>query len=338
MVTLSRRNFLASGVIGGAAIAACSATTELSHTRRAALSMIIDVHRQPDEVIRIWVNGPPSATTETLRQHYVERANKFGLPDRAIHEVTDPTLSVFRARKPNGDAILIVPGGGYNHVVIEKEGFESARYFNKFGYDVYVMNYRLPHQGWVSGADTPLQDAQRASRIVRKRNGAGKLIVLGFSAGGHLAGSLAQRFDSAIYPAGDSIDGLSCRPDLVALVYPVTLMGSPLTHQGSQERLLGKTAATADLIKYDLTKAPNPKGPKTFLVHALDDEAVPYENSLQLALAYRATGVPSVLHSFETGGHGFGLRGIETRPVAAWPRLLMAWIEAQPNNSGPDTL
>lgn len=292
---------------------------------------IVDVDRQPDETLQIWPDGPPDDTAQELNQHYVERDNRFGLPDRAVHEVTSPTLSVFHAKKPNGDAILLIPGGGYNHVVVEKEGYEGARYFNQFGYDVYVMDYRLPHQGWTAGPDTPLQDAQRAMRLVRQLQSEndidGDEIVMGFSAGGHLAGSLTQRYEAKVYEGSDQADTLSARPDKSVLVYPVALMGTDTAHKGSQIRLLGETPDEAALDAYDLTTAPNPEGPPVFLLHALDDTSVPVENSLELALAYRAAGIPAVLHIFENGGHGFGLRGIEETPLATWPKLVMDWIE-----------
>jgi acetyl esterase/lipase len=298
---------------------------------------LVDLDRQPDEIIVLWPDGAPGGELVTLSEHYVERDNPFGLKDRAIRDVTNPTLSVFRADEPNGASVLIVPGGGYVHVVVEKEGFEGARYLNQFGYDVYVMNYRLPSQGWAAGPDTPLQDGQRALRVTRhaaSRRGADpyKIIAMGFSAGGHLVGSLTQRYNADVYTPLDEIDQISARPDLSVLGYTVALMDSPYTHPGSQISLLGETPDQSDLEKYDLTTAPNPDGPHVFLFHALDDAAVPYENTLYLAKAYREAGIPAVFHSFETGGHGFGMRGLTGTPRASWPKLMMDWIEARFEN------
>ncbi|MEQ9314603.1 MAG: alpha/beta hydrolase, partial [Henriciella sp.] len=249
-------------------------------------------------------------------------------------EVTDPTLTLFRAKAPAGKTMLIIPGGGYKWVVVEKEGYEGARYFNQFGYDVYVMDYRLPHQGWAAGPDTPLQDAQRAMRVIRSRAETDgidpdNILVMGFSAGGHLAGSLCQRFDAPVYDAVDEADALSARPDLGVLVYPVALMRAPLAHEGSRTCLIGEAPSDALYAKYDLTSAPHPAGPPLFLLHALDDEAVPVENSLFMATACRKAGVSAVLHTFEKGGHGFGLRGIGDMPVGVWPQLVMDWAEAR---------
>jgi acetyl esterase/lipase len=291
----------------------------------------LDLDRQPDEVINLWPNAPPGAHADlTLNEHYVYRDNEFGLLDRAAHEVTTSTLTRFKPQKPNGHSILIIPGGGYGWVVVEKEGFEGARYFNELGYDVFVLKYRLPHQGWSAGPDTPLQDTQRAIRLIRQLTSpSSKLTVMGFSAGGHLAGSLLQRFDDRLYDPVDTSDLNSARPDFGVLVYPVALMTGAFAHQGSRTRLIGQTPTQKDEVKYDLTLSPNPNSPPVFLLHALDDKAVPVENSLQLTQAYQNAGVSAVLHTFQKGGHGFGLRGIDKLPVRIWPTLMHNWIMHQ---------
>ena len=152
---------------------------------------------------------------------------------------------------------------------------------------------------------------------------------MGFSAGGHVAGSLTERYDASVYEPIDEADELSARPDLSALVYPVALMGSEFTHKGSEANLLGKSPSTVQLAKYDLAHAPNPDGAPVFLLHALDDTSVPFENSLELATAYRKAGVSAVLHSFVSGGHGFGMRGLDNTPLSAWPDLFVSWAKAQ---------
>ena len=294
---------------------------------------LVELDRVPDKVFYLWPDGAPGGEHPNLEEHYVERTNPYGLKDRAVRDVTNPTLSFFKAENPNGASILIVPGGGYGWVVVEKEGFEGARYFNQFGYDAYVMTYRLPNQNWAAGPDTPLQDGQRALRMTRHHaaelgRSPDKIMVMGFSAGGHLAGSLTQRFDADVYAPVDKIDEISARPDLTVLGYPVALLNSPFAHQGSQVSLLGNAPSEDDLLKYDLTTTPNTSGPPVFLLHALDDTSVPFENSLYLAEAYRKAGISAVLHSFERGGHGFGMRGITGTPLQAWPGLVMDWAEA----------
>lgn len=326
MAEMDRRRLLLAA--SGLGLAACTST---SSAPTSPTPLIVDLDRQPDEVIELWPGGAPGGENVDLSEHYVERDNDFGLPDRAALDVTRPTLTVFRAPDPDGSAILNIPGGGYRHVVVEKEGFEGARYFNRFGADVYVLKYRLPHQGWSAGPDTPLQDAQRALRVIRAR-GPGQLMVMGFSAGGHLAGSLCQRFDAPVYDPLDEADDLSARPDLGALIYPVTLMRPPHGHAGSRTYLLGDAPTDEQVARYDLTTAPNPDGPPLFLLHTLEDEAVPVENSLELALAARRVGLSAVVHVFEAGGHGFGMRIAGDSPVAHWPRLALDWARAKAQN------
>ena len=331
MSGLSRRDLLlatsAAGLAGCATAGGAGPADSPTGSR-----LLVDLDREPDLIVPLWPDGAPGGEGVALNQHYVHRDNPFGLKDRAVHEVTDPTLTLFRAARPNGGVILIIPGGGYQWVVLEKEGHEGARYFNRFGYDVYVMDYRLPHQGWAAGPDTPLQDAQRAMRLIRARAQAdghdpGRVIVMGFSAGGHLAGSLCQRFGAAVYDAVDAADAHSARPDLGVLVYPVALMRAPFAHEGSRRCLIGEAPTEAAYAKYDLTSAPNPDGPPLFLLHTLDDPSVPVENTLDLAAACRRAGLSAVMHVFEEGGHGFGMRGIDAMPVGKWPMLVLDWVQ-----------
>lgn len=285
---------------------------------------------EPDEVIHLWPDGPPDSIPAGLEEKVVHRANPFGLPDRAAHEVTLPSLSVFRSPTPDGSAILIIPGGGYRWVVIDKEGFEGARHFAAAGSTVYVLRYRLPHQGWQAGPAAPLQDAQRAMRLIRSRAGADgidpeRVMVMGFSAGGHLAGTLAARFDASVYEPVDSADVLSARPDAAALIYPVATMAAPYAHAGSRENLIGSAPAEMAIADWSLETMVRPDMPPIFLMHAADDAAVPVENALILYEALRQAGVAAALHIFEAGGHGFGLRGIEGTPLEAWPSLVLVW-------------
>lgn len=292
--------------------------------------LLVDPDRQPDAVIDLWPTGAPGGENVSLTERVVARNTPFGLPDRAAHDVTTPTLSVFRAQKPNGAAILIIPGGGYSWVVIDKEGYEGARWFSREGVTAYVLKYRLPHQGWAAGPDTPLQDAQRAIRVIRARaveDGVdpGRVMVMGFSAGGHVVGSLATRFDAEVSPPADAVDRLSARPDGVVLMYPVVTMQPGPSHAGSRRNLLGETPSAEMVALYSLETSPPPNAPPTFLLHAADDASVPVENSLLLFSALRKAGVPVALHVFETGGHGFGLRGIDRDLRGAWPSMVIDW-------------
>jgi acetyl esterase/lipase len=295
--------------------------------------LLVDLSREPDAILDLWPSGPPGGEGVTVKENIVTRDNPYGLQDRAAHDITNPTLSVFKAEKPDGSAILIIPGGGYARVVIDKEGYEGARWFSYQGATVYVLKHRLPHQGWAAGPDTPLQDAQRAIRLIRSRAkldgiDPARVMVMGFSAGGHVAGSLATRFTANVYAPVDTADQLSARPDAAMLMYPVVTMKPGLAHAGSRANLVGDAPSQAQADKYSLEVSPPRDTPPTLIMHAADDASVPVENATLLFAALRQAGVPAALHIFETGGHGFGLRGLDNDPRAAWPSLVIDWGRA----------
>lgn len=320
MSVLSRRVLLAA--IAALAAAACASAPAARAEMPAAI--------EADEIVLLWPEGPPGGVPVGLQEKVVHRDNPFGLMDRAAHDVTAPSLSIFHPDTPNGSAILIIPGGGYKWVVIDKEGFEGARHFASEGATVYVLRHRLPHQGWQAGREAPLQDAQRALRLIRARAAEdgidpARVMVMGFSAGGHLAGTLAMQFDKDTYPPSDAADALPARPDAAALIYPVATLTEPFAHPGSRLNMLGETPSADAIAAWSLETLTRPDMPPVFLMHAADDDAVPVENVLILHDALRKAGVPVVLHIFEAGGHGFGLRGIDGTPLQSWPSLLRLW-------------
>ncbi|MBA4339712.1 MAG: alpha/beta hydrolase [Hyphomonas sp.] len=323
---LPRRSVLLS--LAGLAASACASRTQ------PAATPFTDEEIVPDAVIPLWPDGVPGGVPAGLTEHVVYRDNPFGLVDRAAHDVTSPDLSLFRPASPDGSAILIIPGGGYKWVVIDKEGFEGARHFSAGGTTAYVLRHRLPHQRWSAGAEAPLQDAQRAMRVIRSRAGRDGIdtscvMVMGFSAGGHVAGMLATGFDAAVYSPVDSADALSARPDAAALIYPVATMTRPFAHEGSRLHLLGNAPTDEAVAAWSLENRVRADIPPVFLMHAADDAAVSVENALLLHASLRAKGCAVSMHLFETGGHGFGLRGIAGTPLEAWPSLVVAWGRAK---------
>lgn len=283
----------------------------------------------PVETLRLWPGAAPGGERVTATPQVTERSTDPAFHDRFARYTTDPILTVLRPDRPNGASLLLIPGGGYKWAVVDKEGLDCARVFAAAGVTCFVLRYRLPGDGWAAGPDAPLQDAQRALRLVRSQAAAhgldpARVAVLGASAGGHLAGMLTARTD-ATYAAVDAADGVSHRPDLSILLYPVATMADPHVHAGSRLELLGE-APTAEMIaRYSLERMDWTGRPPTFLLHALDDAAVPVGNSLQLLATLRAAGVPAEAHLFQEGGHGFGVRLIEGRPAAVWPELALAW-------------
>jgi acetyl esterase/lipase len=279
----------------------------------------------------IWPGAAPGGGGVTVIEAVVERPlSPGGLRDRIIKGVRNPTLTVFEPARPNGASLLMTPGGGYKWVVMDKEGYECAERFAAAGVTVYVASYRLPGDGWNAGPAVALQDAQRALRVVRAdaaRRGLdpGRVGVMGFSAGGHVAGCLSLMWDRPTYAPIDGIDSLSARPDSAVLVYPVATMSSPFAHPGSRERMFGPAPTPEQERAWSLETNVRADAPPTFLLHAADDSAVPVENSLRLYDALRAAKVSTEMHLFEEGGHGFGLRFAKDKPVEAWPDLVLAW-------------
>lgn len=283
------------------------------------------------ETLPLWPHGVPgSGPVPSLTEKADDQSHDPSRPDRFITGVSQPRLVVHRPAKPNGAAVLLMPGGGYGFLSYDNEGVTQARWLNALGITAFILLYRLPDEGWADRAVVPLQDAQRAIRLIRSNAEhfairPDRVVALGFSAGGHLAGSLATRHAEAVYTPADAADMLSARPDLVGLLYPVVSLSALFTHAGSRDALLGPCASDADRrhgsveLRVDGTTSP------CFLVHAGDDGLVPVANSMSLYTALHAASRPAELHVFNRGGHGFGVRPAPPEPAAAWPRLFHAF-------------
>ena len=284
----------------------------------------------PAEIVKLWPGLPPGSPAKPPRTVVFDRVATSGYPDRIATEIGEPLMTVFRPARPNGAAILVIPGGGYIRVTIDKEGFETARRWAEAGITAFVLRYRLPAEGWANPADTPLQDAQRALRLIRAHTAQygvdpRRIAVMGFSAGGHLGASLCTRFDASVYAPVDAADAVSARPDLAMLAYPVMLMDGPFAHAGSVQALLGGHPAPERATAYSPHLHVSGAVPPTFMIHAADDPSVPLDNSLAYVAALRAAQIPVELHVFEEGGHGFGIFLARGKPAAAWPDLFLTW-------------
>lgn len=276
------------------------------------------------ETFNVWPNGPPGGGAVTAKEEIIERSTNPAAPDRAVIHVRTPTLKVFRPSKPNGAAVLVCPGGAYQRVVLDKEGDETAIRLAQAGIIAAVLVYRMPQDGWTAGWQAPLQDAQRAMRMIRGgvvANGVDprRVGVLGFSAGGHLAAALMLVGSTSAYQSADAIDANSPSPDFSALIYAAYLNG-----QGSPALAVGEVGPAPDL-----NVRVSPETPPTFLVHAADDRSVPVEGSQRMYAALKAAGVPAELHVFPDGGHGFGIAGAKGKEAERWPDLFLAWGRKQ---------
>ncbi len=235
--------------------------------------------------------------------------------------------------KSTGAAVLILPGGGYGILAADHEGHDYAKWLNERGIAGIVVKYRVSSNAALGYQfPVPFLDARRAIRTARSKAAEWgvdpkKIGVMGSSAGGHLASLCATRFGDAFPEEGkDAIDRESCRPDFAILIYPVISMTSPLAHGGSRNNLLGKEPSAAAMEKYSTDKAVTKDTPPVFLLTTSDD-MVDCRNSLQFAAACKANKVPVSLHLFESGGHGYGLKG--KGDLATWPLLLEQWLAAR---------
>ena len=318
---IDRRSALALGVAGLAAAGAANGQAGPAGDRRP---------RDPSETIRLWPRRAPGGARVTATPLVTERSTSPDFHDRIAVHTRDPLMMVYRPERPNGAALLLIPGGGYRWAVIDKEGTEIAAPFARAGITCFVLRYRLPADGWAAGPDAPLQDAQRAMRLIRARAAAfgidpRRIGVLGASAGGHLAAALSTGFGRRVYDPADQADAVSSRPDFTVLLYPVITMADPHVHAGSRTELLGPTPSVESIAAHSPDRRVGADAPPTFLVHAYDDASVPVENAFLFSEALRAARVPVETHLFEEGGHGFGIRLAAGKPAAQWPTLFLAW-------------
>lgn len=315
-MTLDRRSLIGAGALAAASPALARQSSALAPP-------------DPTETIRLWPGHAPGSEGVTVTPIVPERSTDPAFRDRYAQYTTDPILTVLRPERPNGAALLLIPGGGYRWAVVDKEGLDVARVFAAQGVTCFVLRYRLPADGWAAGPNAPLQDAQRALRLIRHRApefgvDPARIANLGASAGGHLAGLLAARPD-ATYEPMDEADTVSFRADLNVLLYPVTTMADPYAHAGSRQHLLGPSPSAETIARWSLDRMDWTGVAPTVLVHALDDTSVPPENSLMLLAALRAAAVTTEAHLFQEGGHGFGVRLIAGKPAAVWPDLVLAF-------------
>lgn len=272
----------------------------------------------------IWPGPPPGGEGLDVRDEMVKRSPTGPADDIAWPHVATPMLNVIPAPRPNGAAVLIVPGGGFARVALGREGSSISQVFTARGITAFELLYRLPHDGWAAGPDTPLQDAQRAIRLIRAGAARWKIdparvAVAGFSAGGHVAARLASRAALETYAPIDAADRQSARPMLAGLFFPVITMRQPEAHRQSLREMLGKDAGPERVRRFSAELDLPADMPPTFVTHAADDPVVPAANSLIMFAALQAAKIPSELMIFEKGGHGLPM--VEDGREHPWPGL-----------------
>lgn len=278
--------------------------------------------------LKVWPDGVPGAKENSK---YVEK--DVGEWGPRIAYVKDPELLVYLPEKDKatGTAVVICPGGGYGRLAIDHEGYNIAKWLNTYGIAGIVLKYRLPSDEIMKDKTIgPLQDVQEAIRIVRRKANAGewniqsdKIGVMGFSAGGHLAGTASTMYNEVVYKPEDAT---SARPDFSVIVYGVLSMQSDITHEGSQHNLLGDHPDQKTIDRFSNEKQVDEQTPPTFLVHATDDGGVPVENTLFYYEALHKHKVSVEMHIYQHGGHGFGLAQ-EGGTESTWPAACILWLK-----------
>jgi acetyl esterase/lipase len=283
------------------------------------------------QVIDLWPGTPPGSETSRATPTVIERSPILFKPDRALTGIVKPSLTVVVPDNPNGMAMIVAPGGAYSRIVLDKEGFEIAKWLCPLGVTVFLMTYRLPAEGHRNGRDVPLQDGQRAVRMVRRHAAAwgldpARIGFMGFSAAGHLGASLVAKFDQKLLAPCDDVDRHSARPDFAVLAYPVVSMETGVAHPETRTRLLGEDPSPEFIDAYSPDRQVTSVAPQVFIVTADDDASVPAENSVRFYMALKRAGIPAELHVFRDGGHGFSLEHAPGLPVSRWPVLCEDWM------------
>jgi len=260
----------------------------------------------------LWPNGAPGA--------------------QGNEEIDQPSLApyIVPAGRGTGAAVVVCPGGGYRNLAMDHEGDQIAKWLNSLGVSAFVLKYRL---GPKYHHPVELGDAQRALRTVRYKAAEyrvlpGRVGIMGFSAGGHLASTAGTHFDAGNAAAADPIDRIGSRPDFLVLGYPVISFTTPYTHKGSLENLLGANPDPKLVESLSNELQVTAQTPPTFLFHTTADAAVPVENSVLFYLALRKAGVPAEMHIYEHGPHGVGLAHTD-EALSSWPARLADWLRGR---------
>lgn len=323
-MNFERRTFLGSGI----ALLAGSAAAQSSPTPFAGAPDA--PFFPPKERFPLWPGPPPGAPKTKIVPNWTMNNEP---PNRElwIRGVPVPQVHVYRPARADGSAILVLPGGGYEFLSVQNEGLDPAERFNCERTTAFVLTYRLPVEGWSNRSLVALQDAQRAMRLIRARAAdfridPGRLGVLGFSAGGHLAADLAVSHREQTYAPLDSADALPARPAFVGLIYPVISLDPKVSLGNSIPNLLGPDPAPSLVQKRSPASHVTSETPPSFIAAAFDDGLVLIGNSLEWINACKRAKTSVEAHLFAEGGHGFGLHLPKDMSGSRWPDLFALWM------------
>ncbi len=279
----------------------------------------------------VWPGDAPGGERVTVDEQTVLRHPGGDPNDTAFYHIRKPWLLLKKPAMPNGGAVLIAPGGSYTRVATSKAGSDIDEWLSGLGYTVFTLGYRLPGDPWAAGPDVALQDVQRSIRLIRSRSqelglDPARLAVMGFSAGGHVAGLAATRFADRSYTPIDAVDQLPVKPTVVAMCYPVVTATLPYAHKESAKNLVGANPTDAQRIYASIEKHVPADAPPTFVCATTDDPAVPMQNSILMYEALKAQKIASELHLYEGNTHGFPLKD-KAGNLLPWAVASLAFME-----------
>lgn len=279
------------------------------------------------EEILLWPVRAPGQGGPTGPEKIGGPGSGFG----AVSNISTPRMRVYRPTQPNGAAVLVAGGGGYFRIQLWKESTPAARWLQEHGFTVFELLYRLPNDGW--NASAPFADAQRAMKIIRIRAAefglrTDRIGIMGFSAGGHLAGFTALQPARAFYEGKDQYEGVSARPDFSVLLFPVVSLRKPFVDTRTRREIIGRDPSLEAQEQWSLDTYASAKAPPTIIFSAADDLITPPAHGMTLFEALRAKGASAELHIFNEGGHGWGL-GTPDQALSQWPSIFSKWFDSK---------
>lgn len=306
----------------------------------ALTALILGASLFAQEKVFLWPKKTGPGSEKLKIEQKEEERGGGNVHDRIIMGVTQPYFEVYRPSagiEANRKGILIIPGGAYQRTVYDKEGTHYVKAYNDAGYTCFVLVYRTPNDNHKNKSTVSLADAQRAIRVIKSRADdfgvdAGKIGVMGSSAGGHVAAGLSTRWEEETYKMQDKLDKaadgswLSARPAFQLLLYPVITMQDGLTHEGSRKNLLGDSPSQEQKDLNSCEKLVKKDTPPAWLCAAINDKSVnPEGNLIPYWSALRKAEIRTELHVFPASGHGFGVMGA-SGTARSWQQMSIEWL------------
>ena len=277
------------------------------------LSAVVSLQAAEPLTLKLWPKGAPEPAGFKVEAE-MEVPKKNDADVKRVTNVSNPTITIYKAGKPNGTAVIVAPGGAYRILAIEHEGTQVCEYLNSIGVTCALLKYRVPARTKDDPSKEPLQDAQRAIGLVRHHAAEwgvkpDRVGILGFSAGGHLTVMATLHANDRTYTTDAALDVEDARPNFSIPVYPAYLVAS----KDDTFHLKPEIKVTE-------------KSPPMCLVHANDDKGVTSPSgSALLYLEYKKLNLPAELHIYAKGGHGFGMRK-SGLPTADWLVRVGEWM------------